>query len=192
MQSTQLGLTSRMGLGSMSSGDLLRRSASRDTSSILGGFGGPDLFDDDVESDTSLSGPAVRISGPLFLYALTSHVFACFCQSAAVILLPLWLFATSSQGTVYLALHELYQNHSAIIIVRSGGLHYSVMDFALVLSCCGSMLLAAFSFINDRVALVVASSPARAVRYVCICTHNNIARLFSRRYVLLGVSFASV
>jgi hypothetical protein len=38
------------------------------------------------------------------------------------------------------------------------------MDFALVLSCCGSVLLAAFAALNDRIALVVASSPARAMR----------------------------
>jgi hypothetical protein len=37
---------------------------------MLGGGGGfsADILDDDADSDISLSGPAVRISGPLFLY----------------------------------------------------------------------------------------------------------------------------
>jgi hypothetical protein len=49
----------------MSSGDILRRNASRDASMLSLGT---DLIDDDADSDISLSGPAVRISGPLFLY----------------------------------------------------------------------------------------------------------------------------
>ena len=67
---------------------------------------------------------------------------SCFCQSASLWLLPLWVFSP----------------------VDHGGLNYGVTDFTLVLSTSGVLLWFLFAYLYDRIEVVVSSSPARAIR----------------------------
>lgn len=96
-------------------------------------------------NSSSNSSTVLRISGPLFLYVFSAHAAACFCQSSAIWLLPLWVYAP----------------------VDHGGLNYSVLDFSMVLSTSGLILWLVHVYGNERLQLVVSSSPARAIRIGC-------------------------
>lgn len=130
------------GLGVYHRKDSSQQDDSSDRGSDHGGHEGLNGKNGNVSNNAT---SVMRISGPLFLYVFSAHAVACFCQSSSVWLLPLWVYAPANYG----------------------GLSYSVLDFSMVISTSGLMLWVIHMYGDDRLQLVVSSSPARAIRIGC-------------------------